>query len=148
MTEKPKVERSVPTFTFPVYGGDFNSAGNVSTKVKRILEQIGVNPEIVRRAAIATYEAEMNVVIHARVGQIALTASPSLIKIVCSDEGPGIPDIHLAMQPGYSTASDAIREMGFGAGMGLPNMERCADILEIHSDVGVGTTVEMVFNNR
>jgi anti-sigma regulatory factor (Ser/Thr protein kinase) len=89
----------------------------------------------------------MNIVIHARRGKIALNANPSRIRIQCHDEGPGIPDIQLAMQPGFSTASDAVREMGFGAGMGLPNMERCADVLEIHSTVGVGTLVDMVFNN-
>jgi anti-sigma regulatory factor (Ser/Thr protein kinase) len=148
MSDVPTVKDNLPTFTFPVYGGDFNSAGSVSTRIKRILEQIGASPDTVRRAAIATYEAEMNVVIHARAGQISLTASPSMIRIVCKDEGPGIPDIELAMQPGYSTASDAVREMGFGAGMGLPNIQRCADKLEIHSDVGVGTTVEMVFENK
>lgn len=135
------------SYTFVVEGGDFNSAGNVSTRIKRILQQIGVKQETIRRASIATYEAELNVVIHAKGGRIELTANPALVRIRCADEGPGIPDIGLAMQPGYSTASDAVRELGFGAGMGLPNMERCADRLDITSELNVGTTVDMVFSN-
>jgi len=135
-------------YTFQMQGGDFNSAGNVSTRIKRILQQIGARPETIRRASIAIYEAEINVAIHAKCGEISLTASPVLIQIQCADEGPGIPDIELAMQPGYSTASDAVREMGFGAGMGLPNMKKCADTLDIKSEVGKGTTVDMVFKNE
>lgn len=132
---------------FRIQGGDFAGAGAISSKIKKILQQIGTKPEVIRRASIATYEAELNVVIHAGMGEIAFTASPSIVHIRVLDEGPGIPDIELAMQPGYSTASDAVREMGFGAGMGLPNMERCADKLEIRSVVGTGTTVDMLFNN-
>lgn len=133
-------------YVFRIQGGDFAGAGAVSSKIKKILQQIGAKPDAIRRACIATYEAEMNVVIHARMGEVALRATPSIIHIRILDEGPGIPDIGLAMQPGYSTASDEIREMGFGAGMGLPNMQRCADNLEIRSVVGTGTTVDMVFN--
>lgn len=135
-------------YMFRIQGGDFAGAGAISSRIKKILQQIGTKPEVIRRASIATYEAEMNVVIHARGGDISLTASPSEVHILIQDEGPGIEDIGLAMQPGYSTAGDEIREMGFGAGMGLPNMERCADKLEIKSGVGVGTTVDMVFNNE
>lgn len=135
-------------YKFKLQGGDFNNAGNVSTRIKRILQQIGAKPETIRRASIATYEAEMNVVIHAISGEIELVATPSSIAIHCTDVGPGIPDIEQAMQPGFSTASDAVREMGFGAGMGLPNMQRCADTMVIRSTVGVGTTVDMVFNNE
>jgi anti-sigma regulatory factor (Ser/Thr protein kinase) len=135
-------------YTFKVEGGDFGSAGSVSTGIKKILQQIGVKPETVRKTAIATYEAEINVVIHASQGEILLTANRSAIQIVVRDKGPGIPDVDLAMQPGYSTASEAVREMGFGAGMGLPNMQRCADTLNITSKVGEGTIVEMIFTNE
>lgn len=135
-------------YMFRIQGGDFAGAGAVSSKIKKILQQIGTRSEVIRRASIATYEAEMNVVIHASWGEVALVATPVTIHIRILDEGPGIPDIQLAMQPGYSTASDEIREMGFGAGMGLPNMNRCADQLEIRSVVGTGTTVDMVFNNE
>ncbi|MHB1000924.1 MAG: ATP-binding protein [Armatimonadota bacterium] len=135
-------------YTFTLQGGDFSNAGNISTRIKKILQQIGARSETIRRAAIATYEAELNIVIHAQSGCVTLKANPVRIWIQCKDEGPGIPDISLAMQPGYSTASDAIREMGFGAGMGLPNMKRCADTLQIDSKVGVGTTVDMVFKNE
>lgn len=135
-------------YMFRIAGGDFAGAGAVSSKIKKILQHIGTKPEIIRRASIATYEAEMNVVIHATIGEIALDATPSIVHIRILDEGPGIPDIDRAMQPGYSTAPDEIREMGFGAGMGLPNMERCADKLDIKSVVGIGTTVDMVFRNE
>jgi len=135
-------------YTFKLEGGDFSTAGSVSTRIKKILQQIGVRPETIRRASVATYEAEMNVVIHASCGEISLAASPVRIRILVQDEGPGIPDVNLAMQPGWSTASDAVREMGFGAGMGLPNIKRCADALDIRTQVGVGTTLDMVFNNE
>lgn len=135
-------------YTFRLQGGDFGNAGDISTRIKKILQQIGVKQETVRRAAIATYEAELNIIIHAASGEITLRASIARIWIKCQDQGPGIPDISLAMQPGYSTASDEIREMGFGAGMGLPNIQRCADSLEISSVVGTGTTVDMVFKNE
>jgi serine/threonine-protein kinase RsbT len=134
-------------YMFRIHGGDFAGAGAVSSKIKKILQQIGAKPEVIRRASIATYEAEMNVVIHAGGGDVSLTATPAIVHIRILDDGPGIPDIELAMQPGFSTATDEIRELGFGAGMGLPNMERCADKLDIRSEVGVGTTVDMVFNN-
>lgn len=136
------------TYKFSVQGSDFASAGSVSTRIKKILQQIGTKPETIRRAAIATYEAELNIVIHARAGEINLSANPVKIRILCRDEGPGIPDIGLAMQPGFSTASDEVRGMGFGAGMGLPNMKRCADDMSIASQVGCGTTVDMVFKNE
>lgn len=139
---------SILRYSFEIHGGDFASAGNISTRIKKILQQIGAKPEVIRRASIATYEAEMNVAIHAREGKVDLTATPSVVKILCMDEGPGIPDIALAMKPGYSTASDKIREMGFGAGMGLPNIERCADELEVKSEIGIGTSVDMTFKNE
>jgi len=136
------------TYKFIVQGGDLGVAGSISTKIKRILQQIGARPDAVRKASVATYEAEMNIAIHAETGEITLTASLDEIRIRCEDKGPGIADIDLAMQPGYSTANDEAREMGFGAGMGLPNMNRCANNMKIVSAVGVGTTVEMVFKNE
>jgi serine/threonine-protein kinase RsbT len=129
---------------FPIAGGDFTDAGRASTDVKAILKEIGVSPEVIRRVAIAAYEAEMNVVMYARRGIMTLRVTPEEIGIVVDDEGPGILDIELAMQEGYSTASDEMREMGFGAGMGLPNIKRNSDQFNIDSSVGQGTTVSVV----
>lgn len=126
---------------YPVLGGDFSSAGMASSTVKKALQQLGVDPSIIRRVAIITYEAEMNIVIHAYRGVLKVFLTPEVIEIIAEDEGPGIPDIELAMQPGYSTAPDNIREMGFGAGMGLPNIKNCSDELKIESIVGKGTKV-------
>lgn len=134
--------------SFEVVGRDFSSAGSASSKIKRILQQIGVDPGTVRRIAVASYEAEMNVVIHADSGTIVLNAGPGYVTILVDDAGPGIEDIERAMQPGFSTASDEIREMGFGAGMGLPNIKSCSDTFEINSKPGVGTTLRMIFYNR
>lgn len=134
--------------SFDVGGRDFSSAGDASSRIKRILQQIGVDPMTVRRIAVASYEAEMNVVIHADSGKLVLDAGPDCVILSIEDKGPGIPDIGLAMKPGFSTASDEVREMGFGAGMGLPNMVDCADELEIDSVPDVGTTVKMIFYNR
>ncbi|MHB9036667.1 MAG: ATP-binding protein [Armatimonadota bacterium] len=134
-------------FEFEVRSGDFNKAGGASSKVKRILQQIGVDATVVRRVAVACYEAEMNVVIHAHHGFVFLDADLSQVLIEVKDEGPGIEDIEMAMTPGFSTAPDSIREMGFGAGMGLPNMKNCSSQMEIKSRKGVGTTVRMVFDN-
>lgn len=133
---------------FEVAGRDFSSAGAASSRIKRILQQIGVDSRTVRRIAVASYEAEMNVVIHADSSLIILDAGPDFVRIEVTDRGPGISDIELAMQPGYSTAGDEVREMGFGAGMGLPNMQACADEFVIDSEPGVGTKVMMVFYNR
>lgn len=134
--------------SFDVAGRDFTSAGDASSRIKRILQQIGVDPSTVRRIAVASYEAEMNVVIHAGSGVITLDAGPDCVILSVEDKGPGIPDIDLALKPGFSTASDEVREMGFGAGMGLPNMIDCADELEIGSEPEIGTTVKMVFYNH
>lgn len=130
--------------SFIVDGRDFAKAGDASTKIKKTLRHIGVDEDTIRRVAVATYEAEMNVVIHARKGTLDFNLNRDQIEIVVDDEGPGIPDIDLAMKEGYSTAPDAAREMGFGAGMGLPNMKRCADALDIQSRVGEGTRVRIV----
>ena len=111
--------------------------------MKSILREIGIDPPVIRRAAIAAYEAEMNVVLYARKGSMELRVSPRDIRIHVEDEGQGIPDIELAMQEGYSTASDEIREMGFGAGMGLPNIKKNADSFDISSVVGKGTALDI-----
>lgn len=134
-------------YEFRIRGGDFTNAGDASSRVKRILQQIGAPSDIIRRVAIACYEAEMNVVIHAYSGSVTLNADLKRVRIVVTDKGPGIDDIELAMTPGFSTASDSIREMGFGAGMGLPNMKNCSSIMEITSQKGVGTIVRMEFEN-
>jgi len=137
--EEPLLEQE-----FTVEGGDFIHAGEVSSKIKKILKEIGASQEVVRRAAIATYEAEMNVVCYAKRGDFHLAITPERLEIVVQDEGQGIEDIALAMKEGFSTASEEIREMGFGAGMGLPNIKKNVDDLLITSVVGEGTKVEMV----
>ena len=132
-------------FEYQVEGGDFSHAGSTSSAVKRIMKQLGVDPAIVKRTVVALYEAEVNIVAHAYRGVISVDLDEERIRIVLDDEGPGIPDIGKAMQKGYSTASPEVREMGFGAGMGLPNMKRNASEFEIESEVGVGTTITMSF---
>jgi anti-sigma regulatory factor (Ser/Thr protein kinase) len=129
---------------FEIAGGDFSRAGSVSTKIKEILKEIGIEPSIIRRAAIVAYEAEMNVVMYARKGEFSLYLTPHSIRMKIKDEGSGIPDIELAMQEGYSTATDEMREMGFGAGMGLPNIKKNADELAISSEVGKGTALDVI----
>lgn len=134
------------TFHFDVDGSDFTSAGQASVQVKKNLRQLGIGPEIIRRVSIAMYEGEINMVIHANGGNADVTVTENQIIIVLSDHGPGIKDISLAMREGYSTAPDNVRSLGFGAGMGLPNMKRYTDDMKIESEVGVGTTVTMVVN--
>lgn len=129
---------------YEIEGRDFRNAGKVSSKVKEILKELGFDPDFVRGVAIASYEAEMNVVCHAEQGTLHFAILSDALRIVVTDKGPGIPDIDLAMQEGYSTAPPEIREMGFGAGMGLPNMKKNTDELNICSTVGEGTVVEMV----
>lgn len=128
---------------FAVEGGNFRNAGQVSSRIKNILKDLGCDSDMVRRAAIVTYEAEINIVSYARKGLIHLRAKPDSVMIEISDEGPGIADIELAMQEGYSTASPIVREMGFGAGMGLANMKRFSDNFSITSRVNEGTQVVM-----
>lgn len=130
-------------FRFDVDGEDFTSAGQASVLVKRNLRQLGIDPETIRRVSIAMYEGEINMVIHAGGGVAEVRVSENCITIVLDDNGPGIKDIDKAMQEGYSTAPDEIRSLGFGAGMGLPNMKRHTDSLEIESTVGVGTKITM-----
>lgn len=134
------------TQVFPVQAEDFASAGDVSGKIKNLLKQLGVDPALVRRVAIASYEAELNLVIHSWGGQLIFQVDPDEIRIITQDSGPGIPDIEQAMKEGYSTASDLARELGFGAGMGLPNIKRCADRINISSKVGQGTVLEIMFS--
>lgn len=133
-------------FTFDVDGDDFTSAGHASMQVKRNLRQLGINPDIIRRVSIAMYEGEINMVIHARGGVATVSVTENYVEIVLKDEGPGIKDIEQAMQEGFSTAPDNIRTLGFGAGMGLPNMKRYTDYMNIESEVGVGTTITMRVN--
>ena len=125
---------------------DFTRAGEASSNVKSKLKQIGVPPDVVRKAAIAMYEGEINMVIHARGGDITVSIAPEAITITLADQGPGIPDVDKAMQAGYSTAPDNIRNLGFGAGMGLPNMKKYSDEMTIETELGVGTTVTMVIH--
>lgn len=124
---------------YEVTGRDYANAGRASTSIKDILKNLGVPPAVVRRAAIASYEAEMNVVMHAVRGRMSLRVSPAAVTVEVQDEGPGIEDVRLAMQEGYSTATPEMREMGFGAGMGLPNIKKNADVFDIQSEVSRGT---------
>lgn len=138
---------SVPLkFHYIVSGGDFTSAGNASVQAKKALRQLGFDPEIIRRVSIAMYEGEINMVIHADGGTADIVVYPDCIEIILADKGPGIPDVELAMQAGYSTAPDTIRSLGFGAGMGLPNMKRYTDDMKIDTVVGEGTTITMRVN--
>lgn len=133
-------------FRFDVNGEDFTSAGQASVQVKRNLRQIGIDPETIRRVSIAMYEGEINMVVHAGGGVAEVSVYDEYIEIVLDDHGPGIADISKAMQEGYSTATDSIRSLGFGAGMGLPNMKKNTDYLDIQSTVGVGTKIVMRVN--
>lgn len=128
---------------YQVSGDDFTRAGEASSDVKNKLKQMGVNPDAIRKVAIAMYEGEINMVIHANGGDITVEISPDEISMVLKDTGPGIPDVDLAMQEGYSTAKEEIRSLGFGAGMGLPNMKKYSDTMNIDTTVGVGTTITM-----
>ncbi|MBE6573691.1 MAG: anti-sigma regulatory factor [Ruminococcaceae bacterium] len=130
-------------FHFDVDGENFSSAGEASVQVKRMLRQIGIPPEVIRRVSVAMYEGEINMVIHANGGDADVVVEPGKVTIILKDTGPGIADIDLAMQEGYSTAPENVRSLGFGAGMGLPNMKRYTDDMQIESTVGVGTTVTM-----
>ena len=131
---------------FDVSGEDFTRAGEASGKVKSKLKQLGIAPDAVRRVAIALYEGEINLVIHAGGGEIDVEISPEDIKMTLSDKGPGIADVEKAMTEGYSTANENIRSLGFGAGMGLPNMKKYSDEMKIDTELGVGTTIFMQVN--
>lgn len=123
--------------------GDFINAGTASSSVKKTLKQLNVSPPIIKRVVVALYEAEVNAIAHAYGGKVLVDIDADKIRVVVEDKGPGIPDIAQAMQEGYSTARPEVRDMGFGAGMGLPNIQKNVDRLNINSVVDVGTTVEM-----
>lgn len=129
--------------TFSVEGGNFDNAGIASIEIKKVLKGLGIHDDVLRRTAIAVYESELNIISYARKGVINLVVTESDINIDIRDEGPGIEDIELAMQPGYSTATEQIRQMGFGAGMGLGNIRNCSDRFEIHSTVNEGTHLKV-----
>lgn len=131
---------------FVVDGDDFTRAGEASAAVKKTLRQLGVSPDVIRKVAIALYEGEINMVIHANGGVIDVTITGEKIEMILKDTGKGIENIELAMQEGYSTAPDAVRNLGFGAGMGLSNMKKNSDAMSIDSTVNVGTTVTMSVN--
>ena len=124
---------------------DLVHGGEASSKIKRALERLGAHPRIVRRVAIASYEAETNIMIHTNGGELIAEVRPERMRVTAIDNGPGIPDVEKALQPGFSTAPDWIRELGFGAGMGLNNIKACADEMNLRSEVGVGTRLEMIF---
>jgi serine/threonine-protein kinase RsbT len=139
MDKKPLFERA-----FPVIGGSFDNAGEVSSKIKKILRETGLPSDVVRKASLVAYESEINIVSYARKGVIRLCIVPDAVLIEAIDEGQGIPDIALALQPGYSTATDKIREMGFGAGMGLCNIKSFSDVFDIKSELGKGAYLKMI----
>ncbi len=133
-------------FQYDVLKGDFTYAGEASGKIKRTLKDLGFDSNLIRNVAIAVYEGEINMVIHADGGVISCEIEPECITVVLDDKGPGIPDIQLAMQEGYSTAPDNVRALGFGAGMGLPNINKYADDMKIETVVGTGTKITLKFN--
>jgi serine/threonine-protein kinase RsbT len=143
MATDPFFEKS-----FNIAGGDFVNAGEVASKIKKILQDMGISSKVIRRATIAIYEAEMNVVWYARQGILTLSVTPEELHIKVTDEGNGIEDIELAMQEGYSTASEKIREMGFGAGLGLPNIKKNSDEFYIASVVGQGTVLDITIRRQ
>ena len=128
---------------YPVSAEDFTRAGEASSSLKKVLRQIGASPEVTRKVSIAMYEGEINMVIHADGGDADVTVTDEDIIIVLADKGPGIPDVSLAMQEGYSTAPDNVRQLGFGAGMGLPNIKKYTDEMIIETEVGKGTTIKL-----
>lgn len=139
-------DKTTLIFQYKVISKDFNRAGQTSSGLKKTLRRMGMPSKVIRRVAIATYEAEMNIVVFTDGGQITARITPQEIRIDIVDSGPGIPDIEKAMQPGFSTAPDWIRELGFGAGMGLPNIKKCSDQMNLDSTVGKGTHLEITFN--
>lgn len=134
------------TQEFKIQGGDFVNGGDASCQIGTILKEVGIDADIILRCTVAAYEAEMNVVIYAREGTMYFSINPDNIVLKVEDVGQGIEDIHQAMQTGFSTATEEIREMGFGAGMGLPNIKKNADIFNISSNVGKGTKLEIIIH--
>jgi len=140
-----QIDNVVREGSFQLFEGDFTNAGAASSELKNVLKEIGVDENVIRRASIAAFEAEMNVIIHGVAGTLFYSITKEEIRITVTDIGPGIPDINLAMQEGYSTAPDWVREMGWGAGMGLPNIKKNADSFTIDTVLGEGTTLEIKF---
>lgn len=136
------------TNTYEVHQGEFQTAGDASASIKRKLKQLGVDSAVLRRVAVASYEAELNLIIHSLGGELTMEMDPERILLISKDVGPGIADLDKAMQEGFSTASEEARVLGFGAGMGLPNMRRNADSFAIESELGRGTTIQMEFRLR
>jgi serine/threonine-protein kinase RsbT len=128
---------------YEIEGGNFNRAGNASSNVKKVLKQLNIDQKLIKKIVVALYEAEVNIVAHAYEGVMEVEISPNQIDLVLRDKGPGIPNVEEAMKEGFSTASQKVREMGFGAGMGLPNIKKNIDLFEIETTVGVGTTLKM-----
>ena len=143
---KTETENYLYKNSFDIEGGNFSKAGTIATGIKSILKEIGLPNEVVRKSAIVSYEAEINIVSYARKGIVTLTVTPTTVEIDVMDEGPGIPDIELAMKQGYSTANQQIREMGFGAGMGLYNIQCYSDKFNISSEVNKGTFLKIIIN--
>ncbi len=135
-------DRATLSLRYHIDGANFEKAGEVSSKLKRSLQTLGLSPDVVRRIAIASFEAELNLVIFTEGGELAASVEPGRVTVTAVDNGPGIPDVELAMQPGYSTAPDWVRELGFGAGMGLHNIKKCSDELKLESKVGEGTNLQ------
>jgi len=133
---------------FEIKGGDFVRAGEAACEIKNLLKELGLGIQVVRRAAIVSYEAEMNVIMYAGSGRLDLSVTSDRVRIVVEDRGPGIEDVELAMSEGYSTATPEMRELGFGAGMGLPNIKKNSDVFKIHSEVGRGTRLEMTIQTN
>ncbi len=131
--------------SYEVAKHDFSEAGKASSEIKKVLRRLGIPDPIIRRVAVATYEAEMNIIIHSEGGQITLSIIPEKLMVTAKDSGPGIENIEMAMREGYSTASREVQELGFGAGMGLPNMKRCADEFQIESALGQSTKITITF---
>ncbi|HKK68607.1 MAG TPA: ATP-binding protein [Bacteroidales bacterium] len=131
---------------YKIEGGNFSKAGYASSQVKKKLKQFNIASKLIKNIVVALYEAEVNIVAHAANGEIEVQITPGKVLVYARDEGPGIPDVEKAMQEGYSTASEEVRQMGFGAGMGLPNIKKNVDVLEIDTDVGKGTTLKMIKN--
>jgi anti-sigma regulatory factor (Ser/Thr protein kinase) len=139
-------DNSILTLNYTVEPDDFSRAGEASSDVKNTLKQLGVQPEIIRKVSIAIYEGEINMVIHAQGGTIDVDITPTEIVMILKDSGPGIKDIEKAMQEGYSTAPASVRSLGFGAGMGLPNIKKCSDNMNIETVLGIGTTLTIFVN--
>lgn len=138
-------DNPVMTQNYEVESGNFTQAGEAASSIKRLLRQLGIDTKVVRRVSIAAYETEMNMVIHSQGGRIGIEVKPKEIMLKSQDTGPGIENIDLAMEEGYSTATELARELGFGAGMGLPNIKRCSDEFLIRSEIGQGTYLEARF---